>query len=338
MKTKCIILLVAFAGMNLLYGQKSEKNSRSNIEDFSNEDVIKLTKDLEKNPSLSFEYLGNDKVISTEDYWIEEVKGKTVRFDTSYIFNSKVHIISTNNKDLSRFDIYGFFNDTTSDYYAEAIMIDKKGKNIMKISALADGNDSCYVGLVEVGSSTYRMADSIPKRYGADGNSNKRANKEVFEGKISDTGLSQLVAGYKCKEYILSNNEGKLTGKIWVTIDTIPNIHSDLLSKSRFINFDGYETIVNGIILAEEMLDEQKGSTVTEVKEVQSAISHSVPANKFYNRKNQQITYAELRRTFKCQSGKEVTVPILSLDKRVTAGMEWMQMTFNINLLRMMLL
>lgn len=332
MKKIMIILIVALAICDVTIAQKKEKKSISNAQEINGNELTELRKTLKNNPDISIEKIGNDQVISSADYWIEDIKGNQIRFDTSYVFNKKIFSLSINDKESSYSEIYSYYNDTTPHVYIEGLIF--KGKDTSKpfltIKALVDGTSKGILAVAEINSMIIRIGDISQKSDSTQTGSDSNADDISEQGTITNTGVTKIVCGETCEEYLLSSWEGETIGRIWIAHDISTNIPKALISNDiypGYSDFTGYDAIKDGLLMAADIQNQKNESWLrTEIKEIQSEIMDSISTRKFYTKKHMQIPFAQLIRTYKCESGREITVPLIIIDNRKTAGQEFVEM------------
>jgi hypothetical protein len=326
MRTKIIVFVFSLLISNLLNSQKVEKekniekNELIRIESLNKDIKDKFEKALKENPDGKIESIGDDKVISVKEYWFEVIKWREARFDTSYSFNNKVHIQTetVGKKGVFTSNCYFFFNDSTPHSYTEIEIVQDKGKkpNSTQILSIADGTCKCSITLVNMNKMNFRLTDTIPDMNKSKELTSEKAKEKLNKGTITKTGDSKVIAGYNCDEYSFEDNEEKYQGKLWISIDINLKTSIDPISKTKLSAYTGYSTLEGGVIIAMESNDEKEGiATKSEVKGIDFNIGRVVPANEFFNPKTGINIITQLLRTYKCQSGMEITVELPKINK-----------------------
>ena len=326
MRTIIIVFVFSFLISNLLNSQKVEKEknfekNELNKVEYLNKDIKdKFEKALKENPDGKIESIGDDKVISVKEYWFEAIKGREARFDTLYSFNNKVHfqVETVGKKGVFTSNCYFFFNDSTPHSYTEIELVQDKGKkkNSTQIFSITDGTCKCSITLVNINKMNFRITDTIPEMNKSKELTNDKAKEELNKGTITKTGDLKVIAGYNCDEYSFEDSEGTFRGKLWISNDINLKTSIDPISKTELSAFTGYSALEGGVIIAMESKDEKEGvATKSEVKGIDFNIVHLVPANEFFNPKTGINIITQLLRTYKCQSGMDITVELLKVNK-----------------------
>ena len=198
-----------------------------------------------------------------------------------YSFTSRLYMVmeTYSKKETMNMDLYMYFSSNSSDVGIETKTItNDQGKTVpITSSTLMDGENKCFIILVENDGGKMGMISAIPDEHAASANQGEKPVQKPARGNFSKTGNTRVIAGYNCDEYTYSDPEKKTNAKLWFTKDANLNIDKRGWQKTGMGAYYGFEGFEGGIVLAMEAYDENGKLTMkSETREVSPNFNHSI--------------------------------------------------------------
>jgi len=198
-----------------------------------------------------------------------------------YSFTSRLYMVmeTYGKKEPMNMDLYMYFSSNSSDVGIESKSItDEQGKTVpITSSTVMDGENKCFIILVENNGGKIGMISAIPDEQSASTHPDEKQVPKTAHGNFTKTGNTRTIAGYHCDEYSYSDPEKKTNAKLWFTKDANLNIDKRGWQKTGMGAYYGYEGFEGGIVLAMEAYDENGKLTMkSETREISPNFNHSI--------------------------------------------------------------
>ncbi len=198
-----------------------------------------------------------------------------------YSFTSRLYMVmeTYHKKETMNMDLYMYFSSNSSDVGIESKTIaNEKGKTTPVNSfTVMDGENKCFIILVENNGSNMAMISAIPDEHAAAANQGDKPVQKTAHGNFSKTGNTRIIAGYNCDEYTYTDSEKKTNSHLWFTKEANLKIDRRGWQKTEMGAYYGYEGFEGGMFLAMESYDENGKLTMkSETKEISPNFDHSV--------------------------------------------------------------
>jgi hypothetical protein len=123
----------------------------------------------------------------------------------------------------------------------------------------------------------------------------EKTDHKFKPAELKKTGNTKMIAGYKCDEYVYTDAENKSSGKLYFTKDANLKIDKRGWSRTGMEAYYGYSEFEGGIILGNEVYDEQGKLTMkSEAKEINPNFSHNIAVKGYTLR---QMNFNQAKRT-----------------------------------------
>ena len=198
-----------------------------------------------------------------------------------YSFTSRLYMVmeTYNKKETMNMDLYMYFSSSSPDVGIESKTVtNEKGKSVPVNSfTVMDGENKCFIILIENNGSKMAMISAIPDEHAAPANQGEKPVQKPVHGNFSKTGNTRTIAGYQCDEYIYTDSERKTNAHLWFTKEANLNIDRRSWQKTEMGAYYGYEGFEGGMFLAMESYDENGKLTMkSETREISPNFNHSV--------------------------------------------------------------
>jgi hypothetical protein len=200
----------------------------------------------------------------------------TSKYNESYSFNNRIYTeMEMYDKDeVSKMNYFIYFNDDTPDAGFESKMVTTSddGEQVeMTTSFVFDGTNESFLMMTDMGGMRIGVISEVPDE-------NSIGSKdEKLDATITKTGNTREIAGYKCDEYLYTDNETKEHGKIWATKELKLKADKRTFSKAGLSGYYGNPELDNSVVLAMEQYDKKdKLEMKSETKEVNLGYNHTM--------------------------------------------------------------
>lgn len=203
----------------------------------------------------------------------------TVKHSQEYSFNSRMYmqteLYNEDNQPI-KMDYNIFFSKNSPDAGIEMKTVaEAEGETMpMTTQIIVDGANKCFLMITELTGMKIGIISAVP-----DDSTLKSmdAGSGTKPPKVTRTGNTKVIIGYKCDEYIYQEEGKKELTKMWMTKDAVINIDKNAWSKAGMppaYGYAGFEGMVN---LAWESYDD-KGKLVakSEVKQIDQNYPHKI--------------------------------------------------------------
>jgi hypothetical protein len=202
----------------------------------------------------------------------------TSKYNESYSFNNRIYTEMEiyDKKDVTKMNYFIYFNDDNANAGFESKMAStsEEGQQVeVTTSFVSDGDNKSFIMMTDMGGMRIGIISEVPEENSAEG----QAAAKAPEATITKTGNTRVVAGYKCDEYIYTDNETKEHGKIWATKDIRLRADVRTFSKAGLSEYYGSSELDNSIVLAQEGYNNKNELEMkSETKEINLGYKHTI--------------------------------------------------------------
>ncbi|MCB9033970.1 MAG: hypothetical protein H6553_09045 [Chitinophagales bacterium] len=205
-----------------------------------------------------------DETMNQYSTWVQQMQQsqQNVKYDKSYSFNlyTKIKTTTTHKNKTST---------TTMELYSaeNATMMKAQEKGTENMNIIMDNKNQSMITIDEAKKEGYAISttamDDLMQQFAS--KSNNQQTTEQPEVKITKTGNTKMIAGYKCEEYhiVSTDKEDKFEGNIWITNDASINFFNIFsgLGKAFQSQCKNIKSNVSGAVLEMDGKDSKTGDT-----------------------------------------------------------------------------
>jgi len=272
MKTKIVLLLTAFL---IISPEVSNGQIGSKLKD-------KLNKALNKADSSSNKNQGEDQATESKPRVLGGLLGgKTdIVHDDEYSFTGRIYMVmeTYDKKDVSKSDFFTYFNANTANAGIEVAIVNPDNKDAsIPTRFIFDNDNRCFMILMENEGSKTGIISSIPSDSAMAAQAKNQKTTEVKPATITKTGNTRMIAGYKCEEYKVVEEEEDGYANVWMTKDVKIKADKKNWGKAGMPTYYGYPEFEGSMMLAMEGYDkDNKPEMKMETKEINENFKHSI--------------------------------------------------------------
>ena len=202
----------------------------------------------------------------------------TSKYNESYSFNNRIYteMEMYDKKDLTKMNYFIYFNNDDANAGFESKMVSTSGEGQQveaTTSFVFDGANKSFITMTDMGGMRIGIISEVPEENSPE----DQAAAEKPEATITKTGNTRTIAGYKCDEYLYTDNETKDHGKIWATKDLRLSADKRTFAKAGLSGFYGSSELDNSIVLAQEGYNNKNELEMkSETKEVNLGYKHAI--------------------------------------------------------------
>jgi len=214
----------------------------------------------------------------------------TLKYENEYSFHNYLFMQAEmfTDKGPVKMDYYMYFNTDERSGCVETKILADDGSVAMKTSIISDDKNKCLLMLSDMGSMRMGYISEVPVEQ-----PEQQINEvEDARVKITKTGNTRVIAGYRCDEYLYREEGEKVYGKVWITTDLKLNTDRRSLNTSNLPKY--YSKLPqDGTVLAMETYDENNQLTMrSETKEIKKNINFTISTSGYSLR---QINYNQMQ-------------------------------------------
>ena len=179
-------------------------------------------------------------------------------------------------KEVKKADFYTYFNNTTMNAGIEVKPVDyKEGDKTQPMVMLFDNDNRTLMMLIE-GSKT-GFISAIPSDSAIAAQAKNQKGATAQNPTITKTGNSKVIAGYKCDEYKVTEENKDGYANVWMTKDVKLKADKKYWSQSGLPSYYNNPEFVGGILLAMDEYDKNNNLIMKmETKEINENFNHSI--------------------------------------------------------------
>ena len=272
MKTKIVLLLTAFL---IISPEVSNGQIGSKLKD-------KLNKALNKADSSANKDQGEDQTTESKPRVLGGLLGgKTdIVHDDEYSFTGRIYMVmeTYDKKDVSKSDFFTYFNANTANAGIEVAVVNPDNKDaLIPTRFIFDNDNRCFMILMENEGSKTGIISSIPSDSAMAAQAKNQKTTEAKPATITKTGNTRMIAGYKCEEYKVVEEEEDGYANVWMTKDVKIKADTKNWGKAGMPTYYGYPEFEGSMMLAMEGYDkDNKPEMKMETKEINENFKHSI--------------------------------------------------------------
>jgi hypothetical protein len=289
MKTKILLLLLAFMvtipnisnAQGYILRKALNKKIDAKIDsavDKSEKDEYKKRQEAEKNQPDKAE--GQDKNASkgTERGLFG---GKIdIKHNDEYSFTGMIYsqMETYDNNEVRKSDYYTYFDPASSNAGMEIKLFDpKKDETSLPTQFIFDMNNRCFMVLIESESSKTGIISTIPDDSTIAAQAKSNRGKPVEQPSITKTGNTRMIAGFKCDEYKIVEQDKDGYSNVWMTKDLKIKADKRNWGKTGMPSYYGYAGFEGQTMLAMESFDKKNNPEMKmETKEINNNFPHKI--------------------------------------------------------------
>jgi hypothetical protein len=273
MKTKGFILLLAAA---FLLPVNAEAQLGSKLKKKLEEKVSKALGNEAAEEGQNEEQAAEEREERSFDLSKLGIGKVTASYDENYDFRGMIRMrteMFDKGKPEGTMDIEMWFNAEMGNLGMESqTLTDEDGQSVKAI-AIVDARNRVMITVAEMESGTPGIIMPIPDSLAA---GTEEADYDDTGVEIKKSGGSKTICGYRCDEYVATEEDGKMMTRIWVTEDLKMPGDYRLFENQQGMP-KGYDKLpVNGAIMASETYEKGTLTTKSEVTKVDLNASHSI--------------------------------------------------------------
>jgi hypothetical protein len=207
--------------------------------------------------------------------------GKTdIKHNDEYDFTGRIYMVmeAYEKKDVSKSDFYTYFNANTLNAGIEVSVEnpDKKDTSI-PTRFIFDNDNRCFMILMENEGSKTGIISTIPSDSAMNAQVKNQKATEQKPATITKTGNTKMIAGYKCEEYKVVEEEKEGYANVWMTKDVKIKADKRNWGKAGMPTYYGIPEFEGSMMLAMESYDQDnKLAMKMETKEINENFKHSI--------------------------------------------------------------
>jgi len=207
--------------------------------------------------------------------------GADIKHSEEYTFDGRMYMQmeSHDKKDVMKSDYYIYFNQTTANAGIEFKAVAKEGDNSVPISTVMvyDNENKCFMMLIDKDGQKTGIISTIPNDSVMKARNAQMQNTDSKPPVITKTGRSRVIAGYKCDEYKIVEQDKKEYALVWMTKDLKLKADRSNWGKAGIPSYYGYAGFENSAMLAMESYDDANTLKIKmETIEINEHFSHKI--------------------------------------------------------------
>lgn len=203
-----------------------------------------------------------------------------IKYEDEYKFTGRIYMQmeTYDKKDVTKADMYTYFNTTSMSAGIDMIPVDVKEENkSYPTTFIFDGENRSFLMLIENKDSKTGIISSLPTDSAMAAQTKSQKGPDPAKATITKTGNSKVIAGYKCDEYKVVDAEKDGFSNVWMTKDVKIKADKKYWGKAGVPTYYGYLGFEGSTMLANESFDKNGKMTMKmETKEINQSFAHSI--------------------------------------------------------------
>jgi hypothetical protein len=200
----------------------------------------------------------------------------TSKYKPEYNFGSRMYMQMEmyDKEQVTKMDynVYYSANDPSAGIEMKTVASSEEGSVPVNTMMVMDGENRSFMMITDLNGAKLGIISQIP-----DDSTMKSMNQPAKPPKVTKTGNTKVIAGYKCDEYLFQEADKKEYSKMWLTKDEVLKINKNVWSKSGMAGAYGYPGFEGMVIMAWENYDDKnKLIAKSETKEINTNYPHSM--------------------------------------------------------------
>jgi hypothetical protein len=203
-----------------------------------------------------------------------------IKYNDDYKFTGRIYMQMEmyDNKDVKKSDYYTYFNGNTMNAGIEVKPQDvKEGDKAVPTVFLFDGDNRCFMMLMENGDSKTGIISTLPSDSAMAAQTKNQKNENPEKATITKTGRTRTIAGYKCDEYKVVEADKDGYSNVWMTKDVKLKADKKYWGKAGMPTYYNYPGFEGAMMLAMESFDKKdKPEMKMETQEINESFPHAI--------------------------------------------------------------
>jgi hypothetical protein len=203
-----------------------------------------------------------------------------IKHNDEYSFTGRIfmQMETYDKKDVAKSDYYTYFNANTSNAGIEFRVTDpEKGESVVPTMFIFDNENRCFMMLIPGEDSKTGIISTIPDDSTLTAKSKSKGVASETPATITKTGNTKMIAGYKCDEYKVVEEDDDGYAHVWMTKDVKIKADKRNWGKTGMPTYYNYPGFEGSMMLAMERYDkDNKLEMKMETKEINDNYKHSI--------------------------------------------------------------
>jgi hypothetical protein len=204
-----------------------------------------------------------------------------IKHNEEYDFDGRIYMQMEmyDKKDVVKSDYFIYFSQKSANAGIEFKTIAKEGEQSQPMSTtmVYDNENRSFMMLIGGTDSRTGIISTIPSDSALKARQTERTGTETTPPTIVKTGNSKVIAGYKCDEYKIVDQQKKGYSLAWMTKDLKINADKRNWNKAGIPTYYGYAGFEQSSMLAMDSYDENNKMTMKmETKEISPNYPHKI--------------------------------------------------------------
>jgi hypothetical protein len=211
--------------------------------------------------------------------------GADIKHNEEYSFDGRMYMQmeTYDKKDPVKADYFIYFNQLSPNAGIEFKTIAKEGDQAKPLATVMvyDNENRCFMMLIDNDGKKTGIISTMPSDSAMKARTVQKTGTgtEKTPPTIVKTGNSRVIAGYKCDEYKITEQDKKEYALVWMTKDLKIKADKSSWTKAGIPSFYGYPGFEGSSMLAMESYDENnKLAMKMETKEINQNYPHKISA------------------------------------------------------------
>jgi hypothetical protein len=203
-----------------------------------------------------------------------------IKYEDDYKFTGRIYMQmeAYDKKDVVKSDYYTYYNSNSMNAGIEAEITDQKeGDKAVPTVFVFDKDNRCFLMLIGSPDSKTGIISELPSDSAMTAMAEKNKTDLNEQAKVTRTGNSRVIAGYKCDEYKVEDPEQDGYSNVWVTRDIKINADRAYWGKAGIPTYYNLPGLEGSVMLAMEAYDKNgKPKMKMETKEIDQHFNHTI--------------------------------------------------------------
>jgi len=204
-----------------------------------------------------------------------------IKHNDEYSFTGRIYMQmeTYDKKDVAKSDYFTYFNANSSNAGIELRVTDpEKGESVVPTMFIFDNENKCFMILISGEDSKTGIISTIPDDSTMTAQSkNKGVATAGKPATITKTGNTKMIAGYRCDEYKVVEEDADGYAHVWMTKDVKIKADKRNWGKTGMPTYYNYPGFEGSMMLALDAYDkDNKLEMKMETKEINENYKHSI--------------------------------------------------------------
>ena len=207
--------------------------------------------------------------------------GKTdIKHNDEYAFTGRIYMQmeTYDKKDVAKSDYFTYFNANSSNAGIELRVTDpEKGESVVPTMFIFDNENRCFMILISGEDSKTGIISTIPDDSTMTAQSKNKGTAAGKPATITKTGNTKMIAGYRCDEYKVVEEDADGYAHVWMTKDVKIKADKRNWGKTGMPTYYNYPGFEGSMMLAMDGYDKDNNLEMKmETKEINENYKHSI--------------------------------------------------------------